>query len=328
MKFSVIIPVYNAEKTLSKCLNSLLEQPHDSVEIILVNDGSTDSSDEVCKKYALLHPEIKYFKKENGGVSTTRNAGLDMAQGEYITFVDSDDWVTSDYFSTINNNLETDNYDLLQFSQKISNGVKYVENIAPAFNSSNHKEIIDRLAEDMWKKRINSPTAKVYKRKIIEENSIRFNESIEIGEDRTFNIEYALNIKSFRVSEHPIYIPSLENEESLSRKKRDDLDEQIEKAEIYLKEILVEKNLSEEDNQKIVNAINFDNLRAVYTKAKYLHRNKIPYLKRLEELNNYCNQVNQQNFTYPSAKYCKLLQLPISLKITPLIDAMGWMLTR
>ena len=61
---SVIIPVYNAEKTLSKCLNSLLEQPHDSVEIILVNDGSTDSSDEVCKKYALLHPEIKYLKKE------------------------------------------------------------------------------------------------------------------------------------------------------------------------------------------------------------------------------------------------------------------------
>ena len=180
----------------------------------------------------------------------------------------------------------------------------------------------------MCKKHINTPTGKVYKRKIIENNAIRFNESIEVGEDRTFNIQYALNIKSFRVLEKPLYILCLENEESLSRKKRDDLDEQIERAENHLKDILEKSSLTAEEKQKFIEAINFDNLRAVYTKAKYLHRKKVPYFKRLKELNKYCNQVNEKKFTYPSGKFCKLIKLPVSLKITPLIDAMGWVLTR
>lgn len=328
MKFSVIIPVYKAEETIGSCLDSLLKQSRDDVEIILVNDGSPDSSGEICNRYAKKYPAIKYLEKENGGVSTARNLALHHAQGDYITFVDSDDWVTDDYFNAIDTLLRDGDYDLLQFSQKISSDGKYAEQIHPAFDSSNHAEIVNRIAEDMWKKRINGPTAKVYKRKIIEENSIRFNENIEVGEDRTFNIEYALNIKSFRVSEKPIYIPSLENKESLSRKKRDDLDEQIEKAEIYLKEILRKSNLTEEEKLVFVNAINFDNLRAVYTKAKYLHRNKVPYFKRLKELRRYCKQVNEKNFTYPSGKFCTLIKLPVTLKITPLIDAMGWMLTR
>ena len=151
---------------------------------------------------------------------------------------------------------------------------------------------------------------------------------IEVGEDRTFNIQYALNIRSFTVLEKSLYYICLENEASLSRKKRDDLDEQIEKAEEHLREVLRESDLSEEEKLKIIEAINFDNLRAVYTKAKYLHRNKLPYFKRLKELNKYCKQVNDRHFTYPSGKFCTLIKLPVVLKITPLIDAMSWVLTR
>lgn len=328
MKISVIIPVYNAEKTLSKCLDSLLAQSCDNVEIILVNDGSTDSSAEICKKYASLHPEIKYLEKENGGVSTARNTALDIAKGDYITFVDSDDWVTPDYFETINGVLNDSDYDFIQFSQRIVKGDECSEKLIPAFDSSNHEEIILRLVSDMCKKHINPPHGMVYKRQIIEENAIRFKEDIEVGEDRTFNIQYALNIKSFRVLEQPLYIICLENEESLSRKKRDDLDKQIEKAEEHLKDVLRKSDLSEKEKLKIIEAINFDNLRAVYTKAKYLHRNKLPYFKRLKELNKYCKQVNDKNFTYPSGKFCTLIKLPVTLKITPLVDAMGWVLTR
>ena len=328
MKISVIIPIYNAEKTLPKCLDSLLTQSCDNIEIILVNDGSADSSAEICKNYASLHPEIKYLEKENGGVSTARNTGLDIAQGDYITFVDSDDWVTPDYFETINGVLKEFDYDFIRFSQKTVKGDERSEKLVPAFDSSNHEEIIHRLVSDMCKKHINTPNGMVYKRKIIEENAIRFKEDIEVGEDRTFNIQYALNIKSYRVLEHPLYIICLENEASLSRKKRDDLDKQIEKAEEHLKEVLMKSNLSKEEKIKIIEAINFDNLRAVYTKAKYLHRNKLPYLKRLKELNKYCKQVNDKNFSYPSDKFCTLIKLPVTLKITPLIDAMGWVLTR
>lgn len=328
MKFSVIIPVYKAENTLCKCLDSLLNQPHDDVEIILVNDGSPDSSGEICKKYTALHPEIIYLEKENGGVSTARNMALDVAKGDYITFVDSDDWVTPDYFDAIKALLNDKEYDFIQFSQGTVKGNERGEKLVPAFDSSDHEEIINRLISDMCKKHINTPNGKVYKRRIIEENSIRFQENIEVGEDRTFNIQYALNIKSFRVSEQPLYILCLENEESLSRKKRDDLDEQIEKAETHLKDILESSDLTAQEKQSFVDAINFDNLRAVYTKAKYLHRNKTPYFKRLKELNNYCKQVNDKKFTYPSGKFCTLIKLPVRLKITPLIDAMGWVLTR
>ena len=328
MKISVIIPVYNSEKTLPKCLDSLLSQSCDNIEIILVNDGSTDSSAEICKKYAFLHPEIKCLEKENGGVSTARNTALDIAQGDYITFVDSDDWVTPDYFESINGVLKDFDYDFIQFSQATVKGDERSEKSVSVFDSSNHEEIIHRIVSDMCKKHINSPNGKVYKRQIIEENAIRFKEDIEVGEDRTFNIQYALNIKSFRVLEQPLYIICLENEESLSRKKRNDLDKQIEKAEEYLKDALNKSNLSEEEKLKIIEAINFDNLRAVYTKAKYLQRNKLPYFKRLKELNKYCKQVNDKNFTYPSGKFCTLIKLPVTLKITPLIDAMGWVLTR
>lgn len=328
MKFSVIIPVYNAEETLPRCLDSLLAQSGDNIEIILVNDGSTDSSAKICKKYAFLHSEIKYFEKENGGVSSARNAALDIAQGDYITFVDSDDRVSPDYFETINGVLRDSAYDFIRVSQLTVKGDECGEKLVPAFDSSNHEEIIQRLISDMCQKHINSPTGMFYKRQIIEENSIRFKEDIEVGEDRTFNIQYALNIKSLRVLEKPLYIVCLENEESLSRKKRDDLDKQIEKAEEYLRDVLRKSDLSEEEKLKIIEAINFDNLRAVYTKAKYLHRNKLPYFKRLKELNKYCKQVNDRHFTYPSGKFCTLIKLPVTLKITPLIDAMGWVLTR
>ena len=328
MKFSVVIPVYNAEETLPRCLDSLLAQSGNNIEIILVDDGSTDSSAEICKKYAYFHPEIKYLEKENGGVSSARNAALEIAQGDYITFVDSDDWVTPDYFEVINGILKEFDYDFIQFPQLTVKGDERKEKLLPAFDSTNHKDIIHRLVSDMCKKRINTPNGKVYKRQIIEENTIRFKEDIEIGEDRTFNIQYALNIRSFTVLEKSLYYICLENEASLSRKKRDDLDEQIEKAEAYLKDVLRKSDLSEEEKLKIIEAINFDNLRAVYTKAKYLHRNKLPYFKRLKELNKYCKQVNDKNLTYPSGKFCTLIKLPVTLGITPLIDAMSWVLTR
>ena len=201
MKFSVIIPVYNAEETLPRCLDSLLaqssdNQSSDNIEIILVNDGSTDSSGEICKKYASLHSEIKYFEKENGGVSSARNTALEIAQGDYITFVDSDDWVSSDFFETINGVLKDFDYDFIRVSQLTVKGDEYGEKLVPAFDSSNHEEIIHRLVSDMCQKHINSPTGMFYKRQIIEKNAVRFKEDIEVGEDRTFNIQYALNIKS------------------------------------------------------------------------------------------------------------------------------------
>lgn len=92
--YSVVIPVYNAEKTLRRCVDSLLRQDCSEVELILVNDGSKDGSLEICREYARQYDCVRVIDKPNGGVSTARNAGLDAAQGIYVLFVDSDDYVS------------------------------------------------------------------------------------------------------------------------------------------------------------------------------------------------------------------------------------------
>ena len=91
IKLSIIIPVYNAEKTLDRCLNSILDQEFDSFEVILVDDGSKDASASICDRYAVSDSRFVVKHQSNSGVSASRNAGLDMARGEYVMFVDSDD---------------------------------------------------------------------------------------------------------------------------------------------------------------------------------------------------------------------------------------------
>ena len=115
MTYSVIIPIYNAEKTLSRCIDSLVRQDRKDVELILINDGSTDRSGEICKEYQQKCGNIRYFVQENRGVSAARNVGLAEAQGEYVLFVDSDDYVSQTYFEIIDAALVKEKADLLLF---------------------------------------------------------------------------------------------------------------------------------------------------------------------------------------------------------------------
>ena len=103
MFFSVIVPVYNAEKTLRRCLDSILRQTFSDYEVILVDDGSKDSSLDICKSYCAKDKRFSVLHQENSGVSKARNRGLDSAKGNYICFVDSDDTITSDYLEQVNN---------------------------------------------------------------------------------------------------------------------------------------------------------------------------------------------------------------------------------
>ena len=98
---SIIVPVYNAEKTIRQCVDSILNQEYKYLELILVDDGSKDGSPAICDEYAGKDKRVKVFHKENGGVSSARNLGLNHAQGGWITFVDSDDYIDPDYFVNI-----------------------------------------------------------------------------------------------------------------------------------------------------------------------------------------------------------------------------------
>lgn len=102
---SVIVPVYNVEKTLERCIDSIVTQSYSDLEIILVNDGTQDSSRDICEEYKKKDSRIRIVDKENGGLSSARNCGLDICSGEYISFVDSDDWIEQDFYQTLINNM-------------------------------------------------------------------------------------------------------------------------------------------------------------------------------------------------------------------------------
>ena len=107
-KISIIVPVYNAEKTLNQCVDSIIHQSYKDWELFLIDDGSKDHSAAICDKYAQQDERIRVFHKSNGGVSSARNVGLDNAVGEWITFIDSDDWVENNYLENLYQNDEND----------------------------------------------------------------------------------------------------------------------------------------------------------------------------------------------------------------------------
>ena len=111
-KISVIIPVYNTSKLLRRCLDSVINQTYKNLEIILINDGSTDDSLSICKEYSQNDSRIILIDKENEGGGKARNAGLDRATGDYIAFVDSDDYIDPDMYSVLMNNLKTSEADI------------------------------------------------------------------------------------------------------------------------------------------------------------------------------------------------------------------------
>ena len=116
---SIIVPVYNAQDYVGKCIASILAQSYTNIELILVNDGSTDKSEDVCRKYARLDERIKIFSQSNGGVSNARNKGLDKASGEYIMFVDADDYIESNMVEVMYKAIKEENVSMSIAGMKV-----------------------------------------------------------------------------------------------------------------------------------------------------------------------------------------------------------------
>ncbi len=211
--FSVIIPVFNAEKTLSRCLDSLLAQAGNIAELIIVNDGSTDGSSQICESYYKQYPQVVYIDKSNGGVSSARNAGLEKARGDFITFVDSDDYVSPDYFSALSH---FQNVDFLFFSleterESISSGV-----ITGSFLSgtTDYTSFLQKFVI----LRNGSPCNKRFRRSIIQQYDIRFPEELFIGEDFIFCLRYLFKAQSGFVLDRILYHQDETSGSSLTRK--------------------------------------------------------------------------------------------------------------
>lgn len=196
---SVIVPVYKAERWLHRCVDSILAQTMEDFELLLIDDGSPDRSGEICDEYAAKDSRVRVFHKENGGVSSARNLGLDNAQGEWISFVDADDWVEVEYLAGLTENLDAD---------FITGGMRDTQgNICVAENklyfNSNIKEFIDQHNGDFF---LRAACGKLLRREIIEKNRIRFDENVRFGEDTLFNKQVLLYSDSVRVIDNVAYV--------------------------------------------------------------------------------------------------------------------------
>lgn len=182
MKLSIIIPVYNTEKYLSRCLQSIFGQNFNrsEYEVIIINDGSSDQSEHIIYQFAMLHRNLIYLRQSNQGVSAARNAGMDLAKGEYITFVDSDDEIEKNSLQLICEKLEKDNLDILY--PKIATYSENGELLGNITFGEKYEEIRSGILQE---RRTYPPT--FYRKTLIKD--IRFNETISFGEDTVFNVK-------------------------------------------------------------------------------------------------------------------------------------------
>lgn len=192
---SVIIPIYNSEKYFDRCLESILNQTYQNMQILLINDGSSDNSAILCDTVAMKDKRIKVIHQINKGVSSARNRGLDVAEGEYITFIDSDDWIDRDAIECLYKNLIKNDSDLsiYSFTKDYDNGKRYSNDFTGNIINMNKIQGIKFVFND--DRCQGFVCNKLYKSKIIncKENKIRFNEEITVLEDLYFNIQYINN---------------------------------------------------------------------------------------------------------------------------------------
>ena len=195
---SVIVPVYNAEKTIERCVNSITGQTFSDLEIILINDGSKDSSGKLCDALAGKDDRITVLHKKNGGVSAARNSGIELAKGEYIQFVDSDDYVPLHYCEQLVDAQKRFGEDAFIWA-----GIRIVsENGAVAEQkiqySDSEYDVLQRsdVLKLSFKFLLNSPVNKLYHRKIISEHGLRMDTAISLAEDLKFNIAYLSKMRN------------------------------------------------------------------------------------------------------------------------------------
>lgn len=195
--FSLIIPVYNVEQYLPRCLNSVMAQTYKDFECILIDDGTPDRSGEICDEYAARDERFKVIHQKNQGVSAARNAGLNAAVGKFIAFCDSDDELDCQYISALDS--VPDDYGFVAMgvvNREVDNitvqyGVKTADESIVSIDETEALKFIERRS-------INTNDSKRYRKAIIDQYSIRFHDNISLGEDTLFNAEYFIRCNNIR----------------------------------------------------------------------------------------------------------------------------------
>ena len=284
IKYSVILPVYNVADCLEKCLNSLLAQSYKNFEIICVNDGSTDNSLDILKEYENKFPHYQIICQENKGLAEARNTGFPYAKGDYICYIDSDDFIEPDFFEAINTKTDS-NPDIIIFGAK-SYYSKTNKSRNGQYSSKNFKEYFDinklySFHPVCWNK--------VYKKSFLAEKNIDFG-NIRISEDQMFFIKTILQTNKIEVLKKDLYIYRKQRGTSLTgKKKKTDFStiENYMNIEQFIKEIGVSETL-----KQIILGRNL--LKAISRYPKCHEDIKKEYFEKLTNLLNYQNSQSER----------------------------------
>lgn len=215
-KISVIVPVYNSERYLHKCIDSILTQTFKEFELLLIDDGSKDNSGTICDEYAAKDSRVCVFHKENGGVSSARNLGLDNATGEWITFVDADDWLDNKYFDYLLNLTKESNELIISYPIYVykDGNIKTPQYPCNNITQKNFEDILIQNDLHLY----TSPWGKLYSHDIIRRHKLRFCEQMHIGEDLLFLYSFILYAEDLHISSYTGYHYRFESENSLTKR--------------------------------------------------------------------------------------------------------------
>lgn len=211
-KISIIVPIYNSENTLNKCVKSILSQSYKYLEVILINDGSTDESLKICEKFGLEDVRVIVINKERLGVSAARNVGIKVATGKYIQFVDADDYIDCNMTQILYENIDKNNADIVICGYNKINGdnvVKKTPNNYAIERLFNFKDCFTELYRNAF---FNATWNKLYRKEKIKTG---FNETISMGEDLLFNLSYISDCDKISVINKNLYNYNVSSQESL-----------------------------------------------------------------------------------------------------------------
>ena len=220
---SIVIPIYNAEKYLEECLNSIKNQTYKNIEVIMVNDGSKDDSETICKRFSEDDARFRYFTKVNGGVSSARNLGLDNVKGDYITFIDADDWIAEKHLELLINSIKKTNSDIGVSSYKEFNNkdtyyirvyTKQEKNLLN-FEKMNRDEFLTLFPKLMSTNVcFNNAVSKLFRKDLVK--NLRFDTSIKYGEDLDFYFRLYMNVDSISYVDELTYVYRIHGDSTTS----------------------------------------------------------------------------------------------------------------
>lgn len=236
-KLSIIVPVYNATKYLNRCINSLVNQSIENIEIILVDDGSTDDSLSICREWALKDNRIVIVEQENSGVSTARNRGIEISNGEFVLLLDSDDWLALNTVEVLLKEQQRENADCVVFGFNQTSGNIWAPLEEKCYNT------LFALKTDFpyWlnTELLSSSVNKLYKRQLIKK---LYPKGMAFGEDLLFSLDYLEQCKCISFIKEPLYQHEVYNNTSLTHTFNINRFRDIETIQNRILEFAVEKN--------------------------------------------------------------------------------------